>query len=477
MKMQKIQFLLALWFISLQVEAQVIYGTNNYTQYHIGTLPIIISAPHGGLIAPSGIPNRTCNSPTYDLDSRTIELTRQIDTALFNLTGCRPHLIICNLRRTKVDCNRNIADGACGNVDAINAWTDFHDFIDTAQYIAQNQYGGKALYIDLHGHGKQPYRLELGYGLSGGAFNQTDAVLNNAFYLNASSIKQLVNTNVSGSTHAQLLRGPNALGTYFANAGFPAVPSQQSPNTGGFPYFSGGYNTFNYTCIAANNTVNGLQIECDSTVRFGYSNRKKFADSTASVLVKYFLVHQNLNLQTNCGLGILPIELVVFSGIAMDKKNVLFWKTSSEINNDYFTLLKSVDGVNFEPIAKINGAGNSTQLINYTFEDTDLTETRNYYKLTQTDYDGLSRFSQMIEINNSSDEILIFPNPATGFIQFSMANLGNDYEVSLTNTLGEIVLKAKNKYKLSIPNLPKGIYFVKIISEQTYIYNRKIIIQ
>jgi hypothetical protein len=61
-------------------------------------LPIIISVPHGGLVVPAGIPDRTCNSPTLDLDSRTIELAKQIDTALFKLTGCHPHLIICNLR-------------------------------------------------------------------------------------------------------------------------------------------------------------------------------------------------------------------------------------------------------------------------------------------------------------------------------------------------------------------------------------------
>jgi len=133
-------------------------------------------------------------------------------------------------------------------------------------------------------------------------YNNTDSELKTASYISASSIKNLVNTNVSGSTHAQLLRGPNALGTLFSNAGFPAVPNQQSPNKIGFPYFNGGYNTLNYTSIAAGNTVNGLQIECDSTLRFGYANRKKFADATALILEKYFSIHQNFNLLTNCGL-------------------------------------------------------------------------------------------------------------------------------------------------------------------------------
>jgi hypothetical protein len=45
-----------------------------------------------------------------------------------------------------------------------------------------------------------------------------------------------------------------------------------------------------------------LQINCDSTVRFSYSNRKKFADATDLILEKYFSIHQNFDLLTNCGL-------------------------------------------------------------------------------------------------------------------------------------------------------------------------------
>jgi hypothetical protein len=292
-------FLLAFYLLTLQSQAQIIYGSNNYTQYHPGSLPIVISVPHGGLVAPASIPNRTCNNPTTVTDSRTIELARQIDTALFNLTGCRPHLVICNLRRTKVDCNRNIEDGACGNSEAEQAWTEFQAFIDTAQLLAQSQFSGKAFYIDLHGHGKMPYRLELGYGLSGSAYNNTDSILNTASYLANSSIQNLVNTNTSGSTHAALLRGDHALGTLLVEAGYPAVPSQQFPNTGGFPYFNGGYNTANHTCLAPGNTVNGLQIECDSIVRSGYLHRKAFGDSLAAKLLAYLSFHQNIDL-SNC---------------------------------------------------------------------------------------------------------------------------------------------------------------------------------
>ena len=292
----------------IQVQSQVIYGTNNYTQYHVGTLPIVISVPHGGLVDPASIPDRTCNSPTTVTDSYTIELARQIDTALFNLTGCHAHLIICNLKRTKIDCNRNIADGACGNLEAATAWNEFHHFIDTAQIISQNEFAGKAFYIDLHGHGKPILRLELGYGITGTELNNTDSFLNLPAQITSSSIEELVNTNVNGYTHAELLRGNFALGTLLANAGFPSVPSQQTPGPDTTAYFSGGYNTINHTCISPGNTANGLQMECHQTVRFGYLNRKVFADSLANVLVNFLSIHENVNLQSNCGLTTNIIE-------------------------------------------------------------------------------------------------------------------------------------------------------------------------
>ena len=88
---------------------QVIFGTNNYIEYQVGTLPLVISVPHGGSLDPSSIPNRTCNDPVYATDEFTIETALQIKNKLFELTGCYPHLIISHLKRSKLDPNRNLA--------------------------------------------------------------------------------------------------------------------------------------------------------------------------------------------------------------------------------------------------------------------------------------------------------------------------------------------------------------------------------
>jgi hypothetical protein len=301
---QKIIFLVLGLIYCLHSYSQIIYGANNYTEYHPGNLPIIISVPHGGYLLPSNIPNRTCNSAVLVSDANTIELPQQIDTAFVTATGCHPYIIYCNLHRSKLDCNRNMADGACGNPIAENAWNEFNNFIDTAQARAQNESGGKAFYIDLHGHGNPIQRLELGYLLYYNELALADSVLNTNQYIDYSSIQNLVSTNSNGYSHAELLRGNFALGTLFGNAGYPSVPSQQIPFPGTTDnYYSGGYNTANHTSYAVGNTVNGLQIECNyANVRDSYTNRKLFSDSLVSVLQQFVNIHQNINL-LNCNLS------------------------------------------------------------------------------------------------------------------------------------------------------------------------------
>jgi hypothetical protein len=459
--MRKLFVLLSFVLLCFLGKAQVIYGVNNYTQYHIGTLPIIISVPHGGLVAPAIIPNRTCNSPTTVWDNFTIELGRQLDTALFNLTGCRPHLIVCNLRRTKVDCNRNIADGACGNSQAETTWTEFQNFIQTAQATAQSQFSGLAFYIDLHAQGHAIQQLELGYGLSATDLANPDNILNTPAYITGSSIANLVSTNVSGSTHAQLLRGVNALGTLLANAGFPAVPSQQTPNTGGNPYYSGGYNTHNHTCILPGNTVNGLQIESPSTVWGNYLSRKSFADSAAAVLVRYLGIHQNLNLLANCGLTPLSTDLLAFSGTAAEEKNILSWTTAREIDFDYFELMRSSDGSSFEAIAKVLGSRSSRETNHYSIEDAHPFGPTSYYKLLQVDFSGHETFSQTIAISNASDEITVFPNPATDYLKIN--GTWDDIDVEIYNCLGQKIHTQRwSGTEIEIDFLVAGYYIVHL---------------
>ena len=289
--------LTAFFFAKTTLAQPVIYGTNRYIAYQKGTLPIVLSVPHGGAVAPTGIPDRTCNSPTTVTDANTIDLANNISTALFNRTGCYPHIIYCNLKRTKLDCNRNLADAACGNAAAETAWHEFHNFIDTAQQIASDAFEDNIFYVDLHGHGHPIQRIELGYLLRDYELELPDSVLNTAQYLGYSSIKNIAANNQNNYQHAELLRGSAALGTLLGNKNYPAVPSQQIPAPGTMSnYFSGGYNTANHTCYTAGNTVNGVQMECNYTgIRDNAANRQAFGNSLAVVLLNYLYIHRNVS--------------------------------------------------------------------------------------------------------------------------------------------------------------------------------------
>ena len=279
------------------VSQKTIYGTNNYVEYHVGSLPIVISVPHGGKIAPTSIPDRTCNNAETVTDIYTIELAKSISNALYDLTGCRPSIVICNLRRSKIDCNRNIEDGACGNEEAVTAWTEFNNFINQAQTKAQENYKGDIFYVDLHGHAHPIPRIELGYLLYGSELRLPDDTLNKTKYINYSSIKDLAKKNQHNLTHAQLLRGESSLGTLLGNLNYPTVPSSQNPYPlAGEGYFNGGYNVANHTSYLSGNKVNGVQMECYyAGIRDTEENRDKFGLAFAEVLIEYLNIHRNVD--------------------------------------------------------------------------------------------------------------------------------------------------------------------------------------
>ena len=58
------------------------------------------------------------------------------------------------------------------------------------------------------------------------------------------------------------------------------------------------------------------------------------------------------------------------------------------MNNDYFTILKSYDGYEWEELKRVEGAGNSNSKLFYRTEDDNPKKGVQYYKLRQTDYDG-----------------------------------------------------------------------------------------
>lgn len=286
---------------------QSYFGRNDYIEYVAGNAPVILSAPHGGDLEPSEIPDRTggaCGgSATTVRDLNTRELALAMQQKFFERFGTYPHVIINHLRRTKLDANRDIVEGACGDPEAETAWTEFHDFIDVAK-DAVLQSEGKGWYMDMHGHGHEVQRLELGYLLSGSQLDRSDATLDgDPAYQDTSSFKTMSEDDTTHSL-SELLRGPTSLGTLYDDNGFRSIPSSSDRSPEGNAYFSGGYNTRRHGCgveagprggVPGGN-ICGVQIEANyDGVRDDATNRDAFGAATAIVLEDY-LTHWGITL-------------------------------------------------------------------------------------------------------------------------------------------------------------------------------------
>jgi len=263
------------------------FGRNSYVEYLPGELPLVISVPHGGALIPASIPDRT--SGTTVTDSNTIELGQAIAAAFAVRSARRPHLILMRLRRTKIDANREVVEAAQGNAEAIQAWSEYHAFTEQAIAVAR-QRSGTGLFVDLHGHGHTPQRLELGYTVSADVLNGSNAQLDAGGTASLSSLR-LIQTPLSFSA---LLRGPTSLGGLL-EPGVPSVPSPTIPSPGEDDYFSGGYSTSRHT--ASPSGLPGLQIEANfAGVRDSAASRSAFAEQLARAVASFVQVHLGLTI-------------------------------------------------------------------------------------------------------------------------------------------------------------------------------------
>jgi hypothetical protein len=102
----------------------------------------------------------------------------------------------------------------------------------------------------------------------------------------------------------------------------------------------------------------------------------------------------------------LPIELLWFEGSSESNYNFLKWATATELNNHFFTLERSIDGIQWEIIHDEEGSGNSNTPIIYEYKDFFFERNiTNYYRLSQTDYNGTKEYFNIIAIEDDDIKI------------------------------------------------------------------------
>ena len=160
----------------------------------------------------------------------------------------------------------------------------------------------------------------------------------------------------------------------------------------------------------------------------------------------------------------LPIELITFTGEINKNGNLLHWVTGTEIDNDYFILERSPNAIEFNSIASIDGAGNSSTKQTYLYLDKNPLVGLNYYRLKQIDFNGTYDFSNIIVLNNLLDKhYFIYPNPVIDELFIDLQN-SSFINFKIINQKGQLkktgTLQATNS--INVSDLPSGIYHLII---------------
>lgn len=174
---------------------------------------------------------------------------------------------------------------------------------------------------------------------------------------------------------------------------------------------------------------------------------------------------------------LLPIELAYFRSKMENGKAVIEWATASEMNNDYFTVERSADGVSFEALATIPGAGNSHSLLTYTYTDASPLGGTSYYRLRQTDYDLKYEVFKPVSFENQSQLSRLSvqsvgPNPFRDnfHVQFDLG-VNGPVELRLMNMQGQVVASktidgyaGSNRYEFRDERgLATGTYLLSLV--------------
>lgn len=179
----------------------------------------------------------------------------------------------------------------------------------------------------------------------------------------------------------------------------------------------------------------------------------------------------------------LPVKLASFDAICNNGEVLLSWQTASEINNAYFSIEKSTDGIHYEELTRINGAGTTVTPQQYQFIDHSSQEA--YYRLKQTDFNGKSEYfpTKHTECIKTDYSVVIYPNPANNYFIFSSQLFGNNsFELLLFDAIGKLVLSKnydgellEEEHKVNVSKLPSGVYHV-IFKNNNYSISKKLIL-
>lgn len=177
---------------------------------------------------------------------------------------------------------------------------------------------------------------------------------------------------------------------------------------------------------------------------------------------------------------VVPVELLTFTGKAIEGSTWLMWQTASEINADRFEIERSTDSRNWELIGTIKAVGNSVDIQYYEFMDATPLHGINYYRLRQVDMgtNGLVDYSDIISVRFHKDSpFMVYPNPTADILYFEY----NDEvtKVEIWNTTGTLLqsINMHSQQEIDVSNYSNGVYFIRFLNKDNILLGQEKVIK
>lgn len=176
----------------------------------------------------------------------------------------------------------------------------------------------------------------------------------------------------------------------------------------------------------------------------------------------------------------LPVAITSFTAVKEGHTGLLSWTTANERNNRDFTVERSADAKNFTTIGTVATrapGGTINTALQYSFTDLQPLNGVNYYRLKQTDKDGKSGCSDVVNLSfDKNADIKLYPNPATEVVH--VKGLEGKNTIRIFNALGQVVIEETTEaavHPLKVASLASGIYQIQVVRDASVVFTGKFI--
>ena len=224
-----------------------------------------------------------------------------------------------------------------------------------------------------------------------------------------------------------------------------------------------------------NNAVDTISFRDDNTaeplenLNYNLQNNADYTTTTPATL--------NYTVQDQGACSLLPIKQFLLKNITQNpnKTIAIYWESEDEINNQYFSIEKSTDGIIFGKIGMLNANGNTIGKSNYAFIDAaENKSTILFYRIKQTDINGSFTYSNILKFALKKEQVYLSPNPAHNIVFINSINKIKNYIVY--NIEGKIYIQSNNRNNnIDVSILPKGIYIIKLQDNEGNWFVQKLI--